>query len=268
MRKRKIITKIITKKEKYMTIIKKSNRGFSLTELIIVIAIMAILAAALAPVVVHFIDKARKAVDIETAQTLFEAAELASASHDDDVGDGWTVPIRTKKTADVARTYVNAEGHNCNLDRSVSAGSAGTYEICCIAWCRGVEYQSKNSKKTWENSQFKSTLDNAGNDEADLTRAYTDEFLRNLYHMDGVGKVYGGNGNNSFDGYHKNTMLQFKYLRNAGYGNAECWMVCVRCDNEKPEIWIGDKNLNGRGANQKVRPLYRIYPDPCKEYKK
>ena len=72
----------------FRRIIWRDNKGFSLTELLIVIAIMAILAAALTPVVIHFIDKSRKAVDIETAQVLFEAAELASASSDDEASEG------------------------------------------------------------------------------------------------------------------------------------------------------------------------------------
>ena len=43
---------------------KKSNKGFSLVELIIVIAIMAILAAAIAPALIRYIDKSRKADDL------------------------------------------------------------------------------------------------------------------------------------------------------------------------------------------------------------
>ncbi len=53
------------------------NTGFSLVELIIVIAIMAILAAAIAPALIRYINKARKADDIATADALgttFKAA--------------------------------------------------------------------------------------------------------------------------------------------------------------------------------------------------
>lgn len=50
------------------------NKGFSLVELIIVIAIMAILAAAIAPALIRYIDKSRKATDVDAANTILEAA--------------------------------------------------------------------------------------------------------------------------------------------------------------------------------------------------
>ena len=59
-----------------------NKKGFSLTELIIVIAIMAILSAAIAPAVIRYIEKARKARDVEVAQTIVDAADLAMATSD------------------------------------------------------------------------------------------------------------------------------------------------------------------------------------------
>jgi type IV pilus assembly protein PilA len=59
---------------------KKNNKGFSLVELIIVIAIMAILAGAIAPALIRYIDKSRKSNDISAAKTIKTAVENAMAN--------------------------------------------------------------------------------------------------------------------------------------------------------------------------------------------
>lgn len=50
-----------------------NNKGFSMVELIIVIAIMAILAAALAPVLIKYINKSRISSDIDTGKAVASA---------------------------------------------------------------------------------------------------------------------------------------------------------------------------------------------------
>lgn len=56
---------------------KTNNKGFSLVELIIVIAIMAILAGAIAPALIKYIDKSRKSNDVSSAKTIKTAVETA-----------------------------------------------------------------------------------------------------------------------------------------------------------------------------------------------
>ena len=58
------------------------NKGFSLVELIIVIAIMAILAAAIAPALIRYIDKSRKSDDVAAAETVGTAVNAALANED------------------------------------------------------------------------------------------------------------------------------------------------------------------------------------------
>ena len=60
----------------------KKNKGFSLVELIIVIAIMAILAAAIAPALIRYIDKSRKADDIAAAETVNTAVQTSMSNED------------------------------------------------------------------------------------------------------------------------------------------------------------------------------------------
>ena len=49
------------------------NKGFSLVELIIVIAIMAILAMVITPAIIRYIEKSREATDIDACDEVFRA---------------------------------------------------------------------------------------------------------------------------------------------------------------------------------------------------
>ena len=66
---------------------KKKNKGFSLVELIIVIAIMAILAGVLAPQFIKYIDNSKKSSDIQNAQMI---ASAVSAQVSEDAVKGYT----------------------------------------------------------------------------------------------------------------------------------------------------------------------------------
>lgn len=59
-----------------------NNKGFSLVELIIVIAIMAILAAALAPQLMKYIEKSRVSTDASTCSTIESCVNAALADED------------------------------------------------------------------------------------------------------------------------------------------------------------------------------------------
>ena len=75
------------------------NKGFSLVELIVVIAIMAILAAVAIPTFAHFITKANEAADIDFMNELERAIALANA--DKEIGEITKVQVHVS-TADVS----------------------------------------------------------------------------------------------------------------------------------------------------------------------
>lgn len=52
---------------------KRNNKGFSLVELIVVIAIMIVLVAVLAPVFTKYVEQSRRATDVQNANSIAEA---------------------------------------------------------------------------------------------------------------------------------------------------------------------------------------------------
>ncbi len=58
---------------------KMNNKGFSLVELIIVIAIMAILIAVLAPQYIKYVEKSRKSADLDNYQKIIDAVQVVYA---------------------------------------------------------------------------------------------------------------------------------------------------------------------------------------------
>ncbi len=61
---------------------KKSNKGFSLVELIIVIAIMAILVGIMAPQLIKYIEKSKVTADLEMLNAIYAAITYAATDPD------------------------------------------------------------------------------------------------------------------------------------------------------------------------------------------
>lgn len=62
----------------------KNNKGFSLVELIVVIAIMAVLVGVLAPQLIKYVEKSREATDIQTCDNIATALKTYYADEEVD----------------------------------------------------------------------------------------------------------------------------------------------------------------------------------------
>ena len=93
---------------------KTNNKGFSLVELIIVIAIMAVLIAILAPQFIKYVEKSRKNADLDTideARTALETAYSDLGAEGTWSGDA-TVSLTNSGTTVTAATDVKDELEN------------------------------------------------------------------------------------------------------------------------------------------------------------
>lgn len=61
---------------------KMNNKGFSLVELIIVIAIMAILVGVLAPQYLKYVEKSRRSADLDQLDSIYTACTTAASDAD------------------------------------------------------------------------------------------------------------------------------------------------------------------------------------------
>lgn len=71
----------------------KNNKGFSLVELIVVIAIMAVLVGVLAPQLIKYVEKSREATDIQTCDNI--ATALKTYYADEEVAASATATATT-----------------------------------------------------------------------------------------------------------------------------------------------------------------------------
>lgn len=78
---------------------KKNNKGFSLVELIVVVLIMAIIAVALAPQVMKWVNESRKSADASTYDSVVAAAQDALADE-----DAWNACADTSFTITISKS--------------------------------------------------------------------------------------------------------------------------------------------------------------------
>ena len=98
---------------------KMNNKGFSLVELIVVIAIMAILVGALAPQFIKYVEKSRQSTDMQNIAEMKSAIEVYAADKENATG---TLNIALTGTS---ASFDNSAASNAGIASTISLKSKG-----------------------------------------------------------------------------------------------------------------------------------------------
>lgn len=128
---------------------KMNNKGFSLVELIIVIAIMAVLIAVLAPQYLKYVEKSRVSADGQTADEFVSAFQVLASDPDVDLGSN-TITANSDNTGKI--TINDPTG---KLSEIMDTGKQYKYKSKTFKDANSgagvkIELKWNSTKKIWE----------------------------------------------------------------------------------------------------------------------
>lgn len=132
----------------------KNNKGFSLVELIVVIAIMAVLVGVLAPQLIKYVEKSREATDIQTCANI--ATALKAYYADEEVAASVTVTL--SKTELGTGTTVDTAVKDAGLTKAKIKGTKWTNDTITVVYNKAdgtITYTGDSPYYHADKDQFK-----------------------------------------------------------------------------------------------------------------
>lgn len=112
------------------------NKGFSLVELIVVIAIMVVLVAVLAPVFTRYIERSRRATDVSNANAIAESVLADVASGDiTTTGGNASGVVNHTNVPSIAETAVPTAQGSVGKGRNFFFTYTGSSNTCEVKIC-------------------------------------------------------------------------------------------------------------------------------------
>lgn len=127
---------------KFLNKKKNDNKGFSLVELIIVVAIMAILVGLLAPQYLKYVEKSRKSADASNLDEMVRAIQIYAADAEVTLpADTYTITINATSTSVTATNTANTQKAEDALNEN--APDWAKTKLKSNKWDNGVVGQNK-----------------------------------------------------------------------------------------------------------------------------
>ena len=223
---------------------KVNNKGITLLELIIVVAIMGALIGVILPQYLKYVDKSKKALDLKNAETIAKAFELVLLNNP----EFYEMYDKAKGTGADYGIKVN------NLPEQV-AGEGKTSIIAFITSEDFGFFSGTGSIASVKNGEGK-TIYEALNDELGIK--YVDMKTAQKWQK------------NKSLGEHQNDIMVPKYkIKRQGahpggggrqFSNVDRWRICKNAKTGQLEIWAAD------GSQWGGYPCFRVWPVPNDAY--